>query len=442
MNLPGPLSLLRPLSQSARKGPVSIASRLAGALAVWSLAVVAALGVSLWLSASREVDELLDDALVSTADLMVLLVDADLDTIDRAREAASAIGSTRFAWQVRDRAGVVLQSSQHAPTGVWPRATRGEFQDLSGWRLYSLPLPSDRTLTVGQTRSERTEARREVITAAGGTALLVALIGHLWLRGRVRRELRPLELVSDRIRQLNLDSSTQVSYLGEATRSELISIHEAVETLSARLANRMARERAFSAHAAHALRTPLAGMDVQLAIAVRDSPDPIRERLQRIRQAARQLQNVVTALLGLFRSQAPARHIELDVEALVRSLPTPSLSVQVTPELKLRADPDLLAAALVNLLDNAQRHGARVVRISAWPVGGLLITDDGPGVSPARRDALLQALALGADAGSIGLGLMLADSVAQAHGGRLTLPEVPNGFAVALEFGHREHPLA
>ncbi len=421
---------------AARHLPVSIAARLAGALAIWSLAVVAALGISLWMSASREVDELLDEALVSASDLLVLLADADLETLDRAREGLTAAGGNRFAWQVRGPSGIVLQRSQDAPPDGWPRPERAGFHDLAGWRLYTRPLPKARMLTVGQARSERVEARREVIATAGGTALLVALLGHLWLRARVRRELHPLEALSDRIRQLQLDSATHVSYLGPASRSELVSIHEALETLSARLANRMAKERAFSAHAAHALRTPLAGMDVQLAIAIRESPDALRDRLVRIRQAARQLQYVVTALLGLFRSQAPARHVDLEVDALVRSLPTPSLTVSVRPDLHLKADPDLMAAALVNLLDNAQRHGARTVRISAWPAGGLLLQDDGPGVTPARRQALLQALRSEIDAGSIGLGLMLADSVARAHGGTLTLPDVTEGFAVALEFGH------
>lgn len=413
---------------------VSIASRLAHALAVWSVAVVAALGAALWTTASHEVNELLDDALISAADLMALLVDAGPDALDRAREATTASGSIRFAWQVIAPSGEPLHRSQQAPVAGW-RAPREGFEDRDGWRLFSKPLADGRILTVAQTPQERREARWEVIAASGAAAALAALLGHLWLRARVRRELHPLAALSERIRQLNLDSTTQASYLGPAHHQELVSIHEAVETLTARLANRIARERAFSAHAAHALRTPLAGMDVQLALALRDAPEQTRDRLQRIRDASRQLQTVVTALLGLFRSQSPARHVDLAVEGLVRSLPTPSLTVSVTPGLRLRADPDLLAAAMVNLLDNAQRHGARQVTIESWPGGGLLIVDDGPGVTDSRRQVLREAVQSGADAGAIGLGLMLADSVARAHGGQLILPEISSGFAVALEFG-------
>jgi len=415
---------------------ISIAAQLARALAIWSVAVVIALGVALWTTAAHEVNELLDDALVSAADLLALLVDAGPQALDRARLASGEDGSIRFAWQVRTAEGVILQRSEHAPEQDWANAGPAGFQDQSGWRLYSRPLDGQRMLTVGQGRTERAEARREVIAVAGAAALLAALIGHFWLRGQVRRELFPLEALSQRIRDLNLDSTTRASYLGPADRRELASIHEAVETLSARLANRLAKERAFSAHAAHALRTPLAGIDVQLALALRDASDPNRDRLQRVRDATRRLQQVVTALLGLFRSEAPARHVELELGALVLTLPTPSLSVAVSPDFVLRADPDLLAAALVNLLDNAQRHGATQVWIEPWPAGGILIRDDGPGVDVQRRQVLREAVEQGADAGAIGLGLMLADSVARAHGGRLILPDPAQGFAVALEFDH------
>lgn len=440
MNPPETLPQGKPLAVDPAAGAVSIAARLARALAIWSVAVIAALGVGLWAAASKEVDELMDDALISAADLMVLLVDAGPETMDRARDANSADTSIRFAWQVLADDGTIVQRSKHAPAQGWVPGAREGFEDQANWRLYSRALPNHRLLTVGQGRIERAAARQEVIAAAGSAAVLVAILGHFWLRARVRLELAPLETLSHRIRQLNLDSTTRASYLGPAQRRELASIHEAVETLSARLANRLAKERAFSAHAAHALRTPLAGIDVQLALALRDAPESVRDRLQRVRDASRRLQNVVSALLGLFRSEGPAHHVDLELDALVRALPTPSLSVAVSPSLALKGDPDLLAAALVNLLDNAQRHGARHVWIEPWPAGGLLIRDDGPGVNAQRRQVLIDAVRGGADEGAIGLGLMLADSVARAHGGRLVLPQEPGGFAVALEFGHGPTP--
>lgn len=95
------------------------------------------------------------------------------------------------------------------------------------------------------------------------------------------------------------------------------------------------------------------------------------------------------------------------------------------------ADPDLLAAALMNLLDNARRHGAHRVRIQAR-AGLLRIRDDGPGVDTARHAALARALERQEYDGVTGLGLMMANRVARAHGGRLRLPETAKGFEVEL----------
>ena len=79
-------------------------------------------------------------------------------------------------------------------------------------------------------------------------------------------------------------------------------MHDAISALGERLARRVANERAFSAHAAHALRTPLAGIDTQLAVAQREAPASLQPRLARVREAAGRLTRVVSALLALFRS--------------------------------------------------------------------------------------------------------------------------------------------
>jgi K+-sensing histidine kinase KdpD len=97
------------------------------------------------------------------------------------------------------------------------------------------------------------------------------------------------------------------------------------------------------------------------------------------------------------------------------------------------ADPDLLAAALLNLLDNALRHGAKHVRIAVPVPQCLRLHDDGPGVDDERRHALQAALDDAAYEGRTGLGLMLADVVARAHGGRLRLPAPGEGGGFVAE---------
>jgi signal transduction histidine kinase len=102
----------------------------------------------------------------------------------------------------------------------------------------------------------------------------------------------------------------------------------------------------------------------------------------------------------------------------------------------LAGDADLLSAALLNLLDNAQRHGATTVTLSVQPPCWLRVQDDGSGVTDDRRKALQAALTAQDYEGTTGLGLMLADLVARAHGGRLLLPDGAGpGFTAVLDLG-------
>ncbi|MEN9313705.1 MAG: hypothetical protein RIS35_98 [Pseudomonadota bacterium] len=417
--------------------PPSIQARLGRALALWSILWGLAVGAAIWSAATHEVDELLDDTLKSSAGLIAELVAAVPALVDGDRAGIS--DAARFAWQLTDPEGRMLMRSRAAPSTLWHEATRAGFSDHAQWRVYGTPLAQGRMLYVGQTRAERQEAGAEVGLRAVLAALAVGLLGQVWIRARVRSELRPLQELSDRLAHWNPDAEP-ASALGPPTRRELAPVLASLDALASRLAARMASERAFSAHAAHALRTPLAGIDAQLAVALRDCPESLRDRLQRVREAATRLQTVVSALLGLFRSGSEPRIVSLEVDRLIARLPTPSVATRVDADVTVRADPDLLAAALGNLLDNAQRHGAGQVWIEPLPGGGLRLRDDGPGVEPDRRERLQSALDRQAYEDGPGLGLMLADRVARAHGGRLDLPPADHGFVVELRLPDGPNP--
>jgi signal transduction histidine kinase len=423
----------------AALSPPSIAARLARAVLGWSMAWGLAVGLAVWLAASHEVDELLDEALRASGELMAALAAGHDEPAELPVGTAEV---EHFAWQLVAADGRVLRRSMRAPATAWHAAPRTGFVDLPGWRVYGLVAGRDgRVLYAAQTRAERNEARAEVALGAVLAALAVGLLGQLWLRARVRHELQPLQRLSQRLAGWQVPQGPVALALGPPERSELVPVHAALEDLAARLATRLASEQAFSAHAAHALRTPLAGIDAQLAVAARTAPPGLAERLVRVRSAAARLQHVVAALLGLFRSAdgtaALQRH-PVGLDDLVQRLPPFALAVQAEPGATLDADADLLAAALLNLLDNAQRHGARAVRLAVADGGRVLqVRDDGRGIAPERRAELARALAEERYADTGGLGLMLADRVARAHGGRLTLPAVDAGFGADLELGPR-----
>jgi signal transduction histidine kinase len=410
----------------------SIRGRLANALLTWSVLWSLGVALAVGIAAQHEVNELLDESLQSTARVLAAALRQSANgSLD---EAMPASDDGEFAWQLVAADARVLRRSANAPASALRATATAGFSDTPEWRIFGNALGAEgRMVYVAHTQRERVEARGEVLLSAVLGALSIGLLGHLWLRFRVRRELSSLERLSDRL--AGHDPLDAAHTLGAPERAELAPMHRAIDDLGTRLARRIALERAFSSHAAHALRTPLAGMDAQLAVALRECPPEVQPRLARVREASGRLQRVVRSLLDLFRAGNEPQRQRVEVRALLAHLPVEGLALAVDAGAPLHADPDLLAAALSNLLDNAQRHGARGVQVSQPAAQTLRLHDDGPGVPHDKLASLRAGLAAQDYESRTGLGLMLADLVARAHGGALVLPDVASGFAVELHLG-------
>lgn len=416
------------------KEPGSIRGRVLRTQLLWSLLGGLALALAMWLALEHEVDELMDDTLQSAAvGLLGPVLGSSLPGPTPAVAEQAQGEGPRFVWQVvaPGASAQVLASSLGAPTLALRVTPSAGFGDLPEWRLFGLSLgPEGRMLYVAQSRQERSEARLELVLAVLLAGLPMLLLGLWWLNVRLRHELQPLQLLSERLAAF--DPLHPGATLGLAGADELRSVQDAIDALGGRLARRVGQERSFTAHAAHALRTPLAGIDAQLAVALREAPAELRPRLQRVRDASVRLQRVVAALLTMFRSGVEVERRPLDLVQLVKRLPVEGLKLEVRATEALEGDADLVTAALLNLLDNAQRHGAATVVLSTPQPGVLRVQDDGAGIEPAKR-AQLQAALLEQDyAGRTGLGLMLGDLVSRAHGGVLRLAPTDTGFAAEL----------
>ena len=417
----------------------SIGGRLVRSLVLWSALWCAALGAAVWVIVQEEVAELLDDTLHSAAEGLIGPLALSLtESVDPSILPPAPKTSGRFTWQLVSYGGPahLVSSARGAPVAPLHDTPKPGFSDVPGWRVYGQATGHDGHMVyVAQTTEERVEAATEIALAALLVGAPMTLFAVLWLRSRVHRELQPLRDLSERL--AHYDPMHPDATLGAADREELRPVHAAIDALAGRLTRRVAHERAFTSHAAHALRTPLAGIDAQLAVALREAEASHRPRLQRVRTAAERLQRVVVALLAMFRSGAEVQRSEIDVGALAARLPIEGLTMEARGTTRLNADPDLVTAAVLNLIDNAQRHGARSVTFSTPAVNVLRVQDDGPGVEPARRRELRAAIDAQDYAGRTGLGLMLADLVARAHGGGLSLLDEASGFAVELNLGPR-----
>ena len=117
-----------------------------------------------------------------------------------------------------------------------------------------------------------------------------------------------------------------------------------------------------------------------------------------------------------------------------------TLTAAIAPDIVITGDRELLAQAIINLLDNAQRHTppgtAIAIEVRADGESILLaVADDGPGVATghhawiARRFARLES---SRTTPGHGLGLNLVAAITAVHGGRLVIEDNHPGLRVAL----------
>ena len=122
-----------------------------------------------------------------------------------------------------------------------------------------------------------------------------------------------------------------------------------------------------------------------------------------------------------------------------------TLKLEVEPDIPVRADRQLLAQALSNLLDNALKYGGTeeakgtVVTVTAKSVDGkavITVADTGSGIAPEDRTRVLDRfvrLDESRNKPGNGLGLSLVSSVMKLHGGSLTLEDAGPGLLAKLE---------
>ncbi|WP_373047820.1 sensor histidine kinase [Vulgatibacter sp.] len=203
-------------------------------------------------------------------------------------------------------------------------------------------------------------------------------------------------------------------------------------------AERVSRERSlYLAGLAHQLRTPISVLQLYVQRAERglDLNEPAT--LSRLRRTVRRMVRLVDAVLRLERfrpEELPVHPEELSPAQVVDQLVADyehdahrkglRLDVSGNRSLRMEADPDLLADALGNLIENAIKyteHGfVRVWLEEEERQLVFAVEDSGPGMSPERRDSLFQPVQPGKP-GGVGLGLTIARRAALAQGGKLVV---------------------
>jgi two-component system, OmpR family, sensor kinase len=286
-----------------------------------------------------------------------------------------------------------------------------------------------------------------VLVLVGVSAVLTAI----WLG-------RPLARLSQAARELGAGKLSARANLRR--NDELGDVSLAFDEMAERVAQLVQAQRELLANVSHELRTPLARIRVALDLAAEGDAEQAAASLGEIAGDLAELERLVADVLTSARlelhsdtaspPQPPLRAQRIEARELLDEAaarfraahPDHELVVQVaTLGARLEADRMLLRRAIDNLLDNAAKHSesSMPVALTASTDGDRLwveIRDRGRGLSPEDLNNLFVPF-FRADrsrtrqTGGLGLGLVLARRIVEAHRGSLELTSAPQRGTVA-----------
>ena len=416
--------------------------------------VLGAVGLFLYLELEARLDESIDNGLRSRAgDVAALVREASAPGLRGSSETA-LIESDESLAQVVTASGRVVDATPQL--GDQPVLSRAEVERaLAGPALFEhdsapglegevrlLAAPVDTggetvVVTVGSSLGDRDEALANLATllAIGGpiALLLASLAGY----GATAAALRPVEAMRRRAATISAGEPGERLPVPPAS-DELRRLGETLNETLGRLEAALERERRFVDDAAHELRTPLAAHKVELEVAQRYATGERELRaavgsavteIDRLIQLAEDLLVVARAEegeLALAVDEVPVDDV-LNVVAERFSARAASearaLEVDGDPAIAVTGDRLRIEQALTSMVDNALRHGAGAVRLSARAAGErveLHVGDAGPGFPAGFIGRAFERFSRADEArseGGTGLGLAIVETIARAHGG-------------------------
>ena len=438
--------------------PRSIRSVLLGGTVAVLLVV---LGAAAWLgfdASQDEADELFDARLATSARVLAALVatqspapggapivvsfPAPLEAV--AHDEPTPFGhyyETKIAFQVLDAQGRLLMRSASAPETPYAPLAAG-FSTQGDWRVFAL-----RAGELWVEAAERDDVRAEmsgklalaaVAPLIAGIAVLLLLLSLL-----MRYGLAPLAELARRIERREPGSLAPIEL--ERSTAEIAPVLQALNGLLERVQSALARERRFTADAAHELRTPLAALKIHAQNAVRAGCDEERRAsLARMLAGLERSIRLVEQMLAYSRATAargalPAEPVSLRqvledaLEDVLPGLKERGLKLTVAADppvadFAVRGDRDKLVGLARNLLDNAARHApqgstVRAELASRGELTTLAVADEGPGIPPELRERVFETYYRipGSPGEGSGLGLAIVREIAIQHGAAVDL---------------------
>jgi two-component system, OmpR family, sensor histidine kinase QseC len=430
-----------------------------GSLKLRALRDIALLACLSWLTLTvcllalvrEEGDRLFDDSLSELAEVALSFSQhelAELQTTDRptiAEEEEISHDAT-LLYQVWQADGKLAFRSRLAPDSRLISVGDG-FRDIdvhgATFRAYSA-WNSDRSFQVQMARAPEQRLTYAVRSSAlVGSTMALALVVFLLLLGyRLRRTFAVLDATAAALASRSPSNLHPVQV--DAGLAELAPVISTFNELMVRVQRALLNEQRFTSDAAHELKTPLAGLKIQLRNAERAATEHERlQALQAMHQVVDRSSALVDQMLALARYDRDPDAFDLtqpvDMQKVCSDIlqahqplaDSRRIRLQLTCPHALpmvRGNSQALAVLVRNLLDNALRHApdeGHVDLVLAGQADGVLVEvhDDGPGVPDRLSARVFDRFVRAAPPGmpGSGLGLAIAERITHLHGGSIRL---------------------
>ena len=282
------------------------------------------------------------------------------------------------------------------------------------------------------------------LLVAGAVAAAITLLVARWLARGMTQPLRDMAKAARR-----METGDYSRRVVTASRDEVGQLAVAFNRMSSELESLERVRRDLVANVSHELKTPISALRAHLENLLDGVERPEPETLQVMLAQSERLGRLVDQLLELSRLESgdlPLHREEVRLRPLVsrvlseievtRGRRDVELAQDVPEDLPaIFADAERVHQVLFNLLDNAVRFtpsGGRV-RVTASRHNGsvdVTVADTGPGIAPEHLPRLFDRFyrvdtARAREDGGTGIGLAIARSVVEAHGGRIWAESEP-----------------
>ncbi len=267
-----------------------------------------------------------------------------------------------------------------------------------------------------------------------GTSVIFLSIAILFLRNQIR----PIERLADAAEAFG--KGRDVPDFRPAGANEVRRAALAFIDMRERISRFVQQRTDMLAGVSHDLRTPLTRMKLELAM-MKENPSIVA-----LKGDLEEMEHMLEEYLAFARGQAGEGASDTDISQLLREVvgnaqrkadgkqPGKTVEADVPDTLVIPVRPNALKRCVVNLVENAVRHGShvRVTLRHGDHAIEIVVDDDGPGIPPERREEAFRPFhrldsGRSLATGGAGLGLAIALDIARGHGGDIILDDSPLG---------------